>query len=307
MPPKIRPSFVFRSNICEIPIAILSQAPFAKFIYIFASFFAFTSICWPAQSTTEMIFGTIYTGVFNENYIVVAMDSRVTQLDLTQRKDNVCKILPIADHLVFFSAGLTEAMRQGGIGFNDRQIAIETYRGINNHAPIVDIAAGWSRAMIKAYKSFFSNNPEDIRKIYEHNQNLISGYWGGEDLNGRLVLYDAEIVLSASGNVSGHDVVSVSPGKGENTHVIGNGNLQILQEMNGVGTSERGKAIMDAIRAESEGKSRPEKEAIWASHITRSLVDWGNDPRAGGEVVTLILERGQKWRWFPRSDLCPKN
>jgi hypothetical protein len=34
--------------------------------------------------------------------------------------------------------------------------------------------------------------------------------------------------------------------------------------------------------------------------------DWSGDVGIGGDIATVILERGQKWRWFHRPSFCPE-
>ena len=45
----------------------------------------------------------------------------------------------------------------------------------------------------------------------------------------------------------------------------------------------------------------------WArmAHATvKAVRDWGNDDEIGGDIATIILERGKKCRWFHRPEFC---
>lgn len=62
-------------------------------------------------------------------------------------------------------------------------------------------------------------------------------------------------------------------------------------------------------RAKSPPRIRVTSATVtdWAkmAHATVTAVrDWGNDDEIGGEIATIILERGQKCRWFNRPNFA---
>jgi hypothetical protein len=47
--------------------------------------------------------------------------------------------------------------------------------------------------------------------------------------------------------------------------------------------------------------------AVQSSMVVRAVMDWSNDPTIGGDIASVIIERGRKWRWFSRPAFCPEN
>jgi hypothetical protein len=40
--------------------------------------------------------------------------------------------------------------------------------------------------------------------------------------------------------------------------------------------------------------------AAKSSMAVKAVMDWSNDPTIGGDIASIIIERGKKWRWFSR-------
>jgi hypothetical protein len=44
--------------------------------------------------------------------------------------------------------------------------------------------------------------------------------------------------------------------------------------------------------------------AMVAEMHVKAVIEWSDDKEVGGEIASVILERGKKWRWFNRPDFC---
>jgi hypothetical protein len=50
----------------------------------------------------------------------------------------------------------------------------------------------------------------------------------------------------------------------------------------------------------------PDAAAARYMAYATAVRDWSGDPAIGGGIATIILERGQRWRWFNRPKYCPE-
>lgn len=50
----------------------------------------------------------------------------------------------------------------------------------------------------------------------------------------------------------------------------------------------------------------PDAVAARYSLYVEAVRDWARDSGIGGEVATIILEKGKGWRWFRRPNYCPE-
>ena len=45
--------------------------------------------------------------------------------------------------------------------------------------------------------------------------------------------------------------------------------------------------------------------ALLVTAVVKGIIRWGGDEYSGGEVATIIMERGQKTKWFRQLPFCP--
>jgi hypothetical protein len=96
----------------------------------------------------------------------------------------------------------------------------------------------------------------------------------------------------------------VVPGPTDHMPILNNGHFAIMEEFYDGGQTDRAKNII----AETAGwKPGPDTDASRYSSYVAAVRDWSGDSDIGGEVATVILERGKGWRWFHRPDFCPEN
>jgi hypothetical protein len=91
-----------------------------------------------------------------------------------------------------------------------------------------------------------------------------------------------------------------------NTQLL-SGHQEILAEFAEGHVSDRANDVIAKFRTRMDGTTNlPE---IWAAKIktyVEAVRDWSGDVGIGGDIATVILERGQKWRWFHRPSFCPE-
>jgi hypothetical protein len=73
-----------------------------------------------------------------------------------------------------------------------------------------------------------------------------------------------------------------------------------MEEFFDGGQTDRAKNV-----AETAGwKPGPDTDATRNSSYVAAVRDWSGDNDIGGEVATIILERGKGWRWFRRPNFA---
>jgi len=73
-------------------------------------------------------------------------------------------------------------------------------------------------------------------------------------------------------------------------------------------TTEAKRIVRMRIIAGTTGrKPGPDTDATRYSSYVAAVRDWSGGKDIGGEVATIIVERGKGWRWFHRPDFCPEN
>jgi len=245
--------------------------------------------------------GTFFVVVVSNDFLVVAIDSRTH--DPTDPSappnDRTCKITPLSNNVIFFYKGLGGARDDNGKAFSGESIARDIY--IPTHS-LNDLASRWGNKMADTYREIFAVNQDFVR--HAPNGTIVNGYFGGTDLDGTIALADAKIIYSPS---DGFRVELGRRNPPTNNALIHAYFDEIFSEFRNGGNTARARAAMAEIEAQAIGKSSAERMAITASAYVKAVRDWGNDATVGGDIASVIIERGQKWRWYRRPDFCPEH
>jgi len=83
------------------------------------------------------------------------------------------------------------------------------------------------------------------------------------------------------------------------------GYFDILNEFADGGRTDRAKQVLKVLPAAEAGSL--DSEAALVTAFVTAVRDWSGDKGIGGDIATIVLERGKGWRWFRRPDFCPEN
>jgi hypothetical protein len=244
----------------------------------------------------QFLHGTYFLAGINRDYAVVAIDSRESRGDGIVI-DRYCKIRILSDHVIFFATGTTSAInaKTGSIIFDARDVAqraFEYFTGNN----FKDLANQWAKQM----EGYYGNYLDSFAPVV--NVEIAEGFFIGINSLNKIEASSA-IIFRRSDLLQGfafhsEQIIPGSPGE----RLLNNGHYEILDEFYGKQVTERAKKI---IAETADWKPGPDTDAARYSSYVAAIRDWSGDTGIGGEVATIILERGRGWRWFRRPDFCP--
>ena len=243
----------------------------------------------------------IFALIYFPDYAAVAIDSRVTSGG--NYGDQMCKLFPLSERVIFFSAGVYDGKNpEGTIIFSRHAAASEVFGRSTGHS-LSDIAEQWAHTLVEQIKFFSVSNHE----IVEHNEDgfITRGVFAGESRNEGVVAYQSTIRRSDT-------IEKIDPRftneKIPNGYFLGLGHPEVVEPILHNGPDAWARKIHDQILAETSGTTGPpEKAATWVSAVTQAVIDRAGDPHIGGQVASIILEQGRNWRWFRRPDFCPEH
>jgi hypothetical protein len=251
----------------------------------------------------EFLHGTYFLAGISSEYAVVAIDSRESfpaSVDIPAN-DRYCKIRALSHDVIFFASGTTSGLNAstGSIVFDARDVAqhaFEYFTGDN----FDDLANKWATEMEAIYMRLSNSLPIPVI-----NETIARGIFIGTNSHGEIVADDVTMfsrpeLLTRFAFRLEH----VVPGRSGNMPILNNGHYEIMDEFYDRGQTDRAKRI---IAGTTGWKPGPDTDATRYSSYVAAVRDWSGDNDIGGEVATIILERGKGWRWFHRPDFCPEN
>jgi hypothetical protein len=249
--------------------------------------------------------GTFFIFGLSTDYAVVAIDSRstVTRKNREARfNDGVCKIRPLAPNAFFFSTGLDNASNAltGREIFDGRDLANDAYANAGrppNFATLADKWATWVEASFRHAKL----SPEALKDP------MAKGFFVGTTDQGELAADAATIGYHADNDaLFSHTAQSFTPTATLHfEQPIDRPLLDIESEFADGGKTDRAKKVMQDAGWAAIPKG-PDATALRLSTLVTAVRDWSGNDGIGGDIATVILERGQTWRWFHRPDFCPE-
>jgi hypothetical protein len=268
-------------------------AMLAKYVIGTLSFATIVHTAVPEQ----FLHGTYFLAGINTDYAVVAIDSRESRGDGTIL-DRYCKIRALSDQVIFFATGTTSAVsaKTGSIIFDARDVAQRTFEYFTGDN-FKDLANRWAKQM----EGYYGNYANSFTPVV--NVEIAEGFFIGINRLNKIEASTA-IIFRRPDLVPGFAFHSeqIIPGSPGDMRLLNNGHFEILDEFYGKSVTERAKKII----AETAGwKPGPDTDATRYSSYVAAIRDWSGDMGIGGEVTTIILERGRGLRWFHRPDFCP--
>jgi hypothetical protein len=256
-------------------------------------------LLWAGMAIADVRHGTYFAFIDLPDYAAVAIDSRVTSGG--DFRDDVCKLFPLSERAIFFSAGIYDGRdREGSVTFSPHAAAREVFDLSASHSTS-DIAEQWAHTVVEQIKVLYALN----REIVEHNEDgfITRGVFAEESNSEGVVAYQSTITRSYNGKTVDFGFTKERIPKG---YFLGLGHTEVVEPILHNGPDAWAKQIHDQILAKTAGiAGPPEKAAIWASAVTQAVIDRAGDAHIGGQVASIILERGHNWRWFRRPDFCP--
>ena len=244
-------------------------------------------------------FGTFYLFDHSERHMVVAIDSRDNLVggDKPIVSDDTCKIVPLDPHTVFFSYGLSGSTRPRFDVYQTAKRAVARER----RRPLAAAVRYWAAHVRRDLDRWMRQSADTWNQIREGSPSLPyleKGYFARDE--GGITLYGVAFVPSKGPPYSTRPVIE-RLGKMQRSV----GKQELLQEILG-DRSPRAHALNAEISAQADHRPEVEQIAIRLQLTTQAILRWADDPRIGGDVAVMILEKGRKWRWFHRPDFCPR-
>ena len=249
--------------------------------------------------------GTFFIFGLSTDYAVVAIDSRGT-ITTTNRKNRVndrfCKVRPLSPTAFFFSTGLDTAfyVATGREIFDTRDIANDVYANAgrsSNFETMADKWATWSEAAYR-HATLMSAALKDP---------MAKGYFVGTKDDGEIgagaatIGYHRDTAQHFSHTSEGFTPTAKPRVEQPNGQPV----RDIEHEFTAGGLTDRAKKIMQDV-GWATARSGPDTAALHLSTLVAAVRDWSGNDTIGGDIATIVLERGQPWRWFHRPDFCPE-
>lgn len=232
--------------------------------------------------------GTYFFVYVNDDFAAAAIDSRENIGD--EHRDNICKITLLDDYTIFLCQGIAR-----GEGFSAGDIARGEFAQQLKPLDLYKLASDWANEMTKQIKILYERDRDIVEDM---KPNAAGGVFLGYTEVGNVSAVQVQIEVSNSVNVTTF-ITALPPDSCPRT----GGHDPIVEEVL-AGDTNRARKLRASINLTGNPATN---WAIKAQTCVKAVIDWGDDRNVGGEVATLILERGQKWRWFHRPDFCPEN
>jgi hypothetical protein len=238
------------------------------------------------------------------DFAVVAIDSRGTIMSTAKNRinDRFCKIRPLAHDAFFFSAGLSALLqsRTGKVIYDARDVAEDVYAGSGTSRDFGGMAEKWA---LRTENAFRRNSPAPalLKGI------ITRGYFvgikddGGIDAGAETIEYHADSAQHYTHTLE-RFTLAATPRIQQPAEKTA---LDVEQEFANGGQTERAKKIIQDNAWTKIGNG-PDAVAVRFGNLVTAIRDWSGNDKVGGDIATIILERGKDWRWFHRPDFCPE-
>ena len=266
------------------------------FFAIFAS-----TICYAGFALFD---GTYYIAIFSNDFAVVSIDSRSTDPLRPEipPNDQYCKIVPLSDDLIFFSTGMVAAKEDNRVILDAAAAAREVYATASHPPDLGELIDRWDIHIRPSYTQMIMMHSE-IAEIFSKKP-IINGLFIGISRSNRMALAQAELTYTTDGQINTH--LNYHEPAGNGIEIFHGGHPEIIEELDR-GMTERARTKIAQMKARWASASGVDVWADRSSTAVKVVMDWSNDPTIGGDIASIIIERGKKWRWFSRPTFCTKN
>ena len=266
------------------------------FFAIFAS-----TMCYAGFALFD---GTYYIAIFSDDFAIVSIDSRTTDplRPEVPPNDKYCKIVPLSDDLIFFSTGLVAAKEDNRVMLDAAEAAREVYATASHPTDLGELIDRWDIHIRPSYTKMIMMHPE-IADIFSKKP-IIDGLFIGISRSNRMALAQAELTYTTDGQINTH--LNYHEPAGNGIEIFHGGHPEIIEELDR-GMTGRARAKIAKMKARQARASGVDVLADKSSMAVKAVMDWSNDPTIGGDIASIIIERGKKWRWFSRPTFCTEN
>jgi hypothetical protein len=243
--------------------------------------------------------GTFFVAAYTPDYAVVAIDSR--QLSGGDINDRYCKIRILSNNAFFFARGATSAVENNVGVFDARDIARRVFLQFGNDTTIAEIAKTWAARMKQIYEA----RPDEFGRSAIGGV-MTDGFFVGIGANGDVVIEGQRIDYQPLGVPKFISTAEPKPNRLEDPPylpIYAAGYFELMNEFRNGGETERARNIIPQFAASQGG---PDAIAVRYSAYVTAVREWAGDRAIGGDVATIILEKGGGVRWFQRPDFCPE-
>lgn len=264
----------------------------------------FAAMVSHAAAAPDALHGTFFIVGISTDFAVVAIDSRGTIMSTAKNRinDRFCKIRPLAHDAFFFSAGLSALLqsRTGKVIYDARDVAEDVYAGSGTSRDFGGMAEKWA---LRTENAFRRNSPAPalLKGI------ITRGYFvgikddGGIDAGAETIEYHADSAQHYTHTLE-RFTLAATPRIQQPAEKTA---LDVEQEFANGGQTERAKKIIQDNAWTKIGNG-PDAVAVRFGNLVTAIRDWSGNDKVGGDIATIILERGKDWRWFHRPDFCPE-
>jgi hypothetical protein len=261
------------------------------------------SLCINGSSATgDFAHGTYAAMYYSTDFAIVAIDSRVSDIDGNVLSDKECKIYPISEHTLFFGIGMNNIPVPGGIttvdlvkrarsetGNSDDPIALADKWVMLTETILKSIPLTWKTRILDHLKQDIENNPEHA---------IVTGTFMGSRLDGDIAVVMAAIRFDQDeGDITiSHKITEAT----DNTTYSFRSEKSYRQFNRAL--NERQEEIQ---RLAKSPFTRISREAAYLEALVRYIITQGGDVTVGGKPTVVTLQRGQTFEWTRHPAFCP--
>jgi hypothetical protein len=229
--------------------------------------------CQPAH-------GTYFVVRVTDDFAAAAIDSRENIGQVY--KDEGCKIVPLDKSTIFLCQGIAHGETSRG-EFDARKIAKEKFAEQAKPVNLTTMAASWAAEMQKHIEALCATKPTLIANMKPDAAGAVFlGHDGSGPVDGVVVH-----IQESSGQVQ----TMIDPLS--KTRPVFTAYPKIIDEVLD-GSTARAKDLFACLARPS---NKATEWAVIAEACIRAIIEWIRDPEVGGEIVSIVLERGEEWRW----------
>ncbi len=189
--------------------------------------------------------------------------------------------------------------------FDARDIAGDVYEHAKDRRDYDDLAAAWVRHMDVAYGRVPTLKPLMNQLQFKTTFPGTHGYFLGPKEDGEIAIAGASIVDHGGSILLMPNTAHFASLEPHRVQYLATGFSDIVQEFGDGGRTTRARKVVAEdkwydITPEADAQARR------ISDIVAAVRDWSGSKLIGGDIATIILERGKGWRWFHRPDFCPQ-
>jgi hypothetical protein len=242
--------------------------------------------------------GTIIATKFSDERLIIAADSRVSDINGSLANERECKIHVIDKSLVFAGAGKQRIIYDKKTFLDGTDIATRV-RHSNSTASVGRVATLWAQQMKFVLGEVGASSREALLKGLK-TEIVVRGIFIGVAPKGRIAAYNAAIIYKLIG--SKILLTSRVEPLGRGIRVFSRDSA-VFQEF----LSHDTKRAVDwntRLEKELDAKNIRDYDPYRLIAGVEATIQWANDETIGGDVDALIMYKGGKIVWLKKKKNC---